>query len=234
MVKSELINRSPLRIFEKSIHGGVGKGNIGVIASRKGVGKTACMVHIATDKLFRDRHVIHVSYSSKVDHIINWYEDIFKEIAKKRELEDAVDVHDELVKNRVIMNFNQDGVSTGHVLSSLEAMISQGHFDADCIIFDGQDSSRIQMEDLNMIREFAGKNNLEIWISLSLIKDEPLFDDKGMPIEAEHLLEGIDVLLSLRYEGDHIGFKVIKDHDNSDILEMHLKLDVKTLLIAEE
>ncbi len=49
MVKSELINRSPLRILEKSIQGGVGKGNIGVIASRKGVGKTACLVHIATD-----------------------------------------------------------------------------------------------------------------------------------------------------------------------------------------
>ncbi len=45
MVKSELINRSPLRILEKSIQGGVGKGNIGVIASRKGVGKTACLVH---------------------------------------------------------------------------------------------------------------------------------------------------------------------------------------------
>ena len=30
MVKSELIKRSPLRIFEQSIHGGLGKGEIGV------------------------------------------------------------------------------------------------------------------------------------------------------------------------------------------------------------
>ena len=82
MVKSELIKRSPLRLLEKSIHGGVGKGKIAAIASRKGVGKTACLVHIATDKLFQGKHVIHVSFSSKVDYIIGWYEDIFKEILK--------------------------------------------------------------------------------------------------------------------------------------------------------
>ena len=81
MVKSELIKRSPLRILEKSIHGGLGKGNIGIIASRKGIGKTACLVHIATDKLFQNKPVIHVSYSSRVDYIISWYEDIFKEIS---------------------------------------------------------------------------------------------------------------------------------------------------------
>jgi len=35
MIKQELISKSPLRILEKSIHGGVGIGNIGVIASAK-------------------------------------------------------------------------------------------------------------------------------------------------------------------------------------------------------
>ena len=234
MVKSELINRSPLRIFENSIHGGLGKGNIGAIASRKGVGKTACMVHIATDKLFRNRHVIHVSFSSRVDHIINWYEDIFKEIAKKRELENAVEVHDELVKNRVIMNFGQKGVSIEHILSSLEAMIKQGHFNADSVIFDGIDSRILDKEYLERLKIFANNNDLEIWLSVSLVNDEPLFDENGMAIELIGLFDDFDVLLSLKYEGDHIGFKVLKDHDNENIIDMHLKLDTKTLLIAEE
>lgn len=39
MVKAELIKRSPLRVFEKSINGGVGKGKIGVIASKKALEK---------------------------------------------------------------------------------------------------------------------------------------------------------------------------------------------------
>ena len=155
MVKSELVKRSPLRIFEKSIHGGLGAGNLGVLASRKGVGKTACLVHIATDQLFRDKHVIHVSFSAKVDHIISWYEDIFKEIAKKRELESAVEVHDEIIKNRVIMNFNQQGIDTDQILKSLNAMISDGNFAADTIIFDGYDFEQISIDDLAEIKKFA-------------------------------------------------------------------------------
>ncbi|MDT8297998.1 MAG: hypothetical protein RQ801_06850, partial [Spirochaetaceae bacterium] len=85
-----MINKSPLRKLDKSINGGLGAGNIGVVASRRGIGKTACLVHIATDKLMADKHVIHVSYAKKVDHIISWYEDIFKEISLKRNLEDAM------------------------------------------------------------------------------------------------------------------------------------------------
>ena len=62
MIKEERNRRSPLRILEKSIHGGLGKGNIGVIAAKKGVGKTACLVHIATDQLFLNKHVIQAYY----------------------------------------------------------------------------------------------------------------------------------------------------------------------------
>ena len=37
--------RSPLRVFENSIHGGLGKGNIGVVTSRKGVGPGSISYH---------------------------------------------------------------------------------------------------------------------------------------------------------------------------------------------
>ena len=64
MIKKELITKSPLRILEQSIHGGIGKGNIAILAAPKGLGKTACLVHIATDQLLQGKHVIHVSFRS--------------------------------------------------------------------------------------------------------------------------------------------------------------------------
>ena len=233
MVKAELNKRSPLRIFEKSINGGVGKGNIGVLASRKGVGKTACLVHIAMDKLFRGRHVIHVSFSSKVDHIAMWYEDIFKEIAKKRELEDAVEVHDEIIKNRVIMNFNQDGIETEKILKSITAMIEQGHFEADAVIIDGYDYAKASKDDIKALKEFAAATELEIWTSVSLQKDAP-YDDKGMPVILNDYLEELAVIVTLQYEGDFVHIKAVKDHGEIAPKEMELKLDPKTLLIAEK
>lgn len=234
MVKTELNKRSPLRVFEKSINGGVGKGNIGVVASKKGVGKTACLVHIATDKLFRDRHVIHVSFSQKVDHIINWYEDIFKEIAKKRELENAVDVHDEIIKNRVIMNFNREGTSVDQVIASLKAMIVDGKFAADSVIFDGYDVSEAAADDLAAIKAFAGEQNLEIWFSASLKGQDPVFLENGVPAELADRIDNIDVLITLKFEGDYVRLQVVKDHDNLETKDMNLRLEPKTMLIARE
>ena len=234
MVKEELIKRSPLRILEKSIHGGVGTGHIGVLASRKGVGKTACLVHIATDKLFQGKHVIHVSFSSRVDHIISWYEDIFSEIAKKRELVDAVGVHDSIIQNRVIMNFNQDGVKTSKILKSLEAMIKDGHFEADAIVVDGYDFSKATLQDLEDLKTFAAELGLEIWFSATLKRENKEKAENGVPVELQELISALEVIITLEHDGDHVKLTLVKDHDEQEVRDMHLMLEPKTLLIAED
>jgi len=233
LVKSELIKRSPLRILEGSIHGGLGKGNIGVLASRKGVGKTACLVHIATDKLFQDKPVIHVSYASRVDYIINWYEEIFKEIAKKRQLESAVDVHDEIIKNRVIMNFKQDAARTDQALKGVEMMIDHGKFAADTVIVDGYDYSLSTPEDLQKFKDFAKKVGLEVWFSASLKGAEPLLDEQGIPYELKGCLDKIDVLIALAFQNDYVQMRLVKDHEHPVLGDLKLKLDLSTLLISE-
>ena len=233
-VKEELIQRSPLRVLEKSISGGLGRGNIGVLASRKGVGKTACLVHIAIDKLLQGKPVIHVSYASRVDHIITWYEDIFKELAKKPRMRSALDDFDELIRNRVIMNFKQDGARTEQVLRSLEAMIVQASFPAETVIVDGLEFAQAGPGDLRMFREFAGRLGLEVWFSASLKGEEPLFDDRGIPRELEGFLGVIDVLISLQHHGDHVHFNLVQDHGRLAPKDLRLMLDPTTLLIAKD
>ena len=233
MVKSELIQRSPLRILEKSINGGVGRGNIGLIASKKGVGKTACLVHIATDKLFRERHVIHVSFSKRTDHIISWYEDIFNEISKKKNLENALAIHDEIIRNRVIMNFSQRNIDVSQILKSLEAMIVNGNFKADAVIIDGFEIEQMSLEGLKKIKDFAIALNLEVWISASLKKEDLVFDENGFPYELKELSDRFDVLITLKYDDQNIRMDIVKDHDNAVNMESHLFLDPKTLLILD-
>ncbi len=233
MVKEELIRRSPLRILEKAIHGGLKDGNIGVLASQKGVGKTACLVHISTDKLFQNKPVIHVSYASRVDYIITWYEDIFKEIAKKRQLESAVEVHDEIIRNRVIMNFKQDAAHTDQVLKTVGAMIECADFAADTIMVDGYDFRKSTMEDLEKFKNFAEKMGLRIWFSASLKGEDPLYDEAGLPNELKKYLSHIDVLITLEYLDEHVHLNLVKDYDNPPPGDLKIKLDPKTLLISE-
>ena len=227
MVKAELVKRSPLRILEKSIHGGVSAGNLGIITSARGVGKTACLVHIATDQLFQGKHVIHVSFSGRIDHIMTWYESIFKEIAKKRSLESAVEIHDDLVKNRVIMNFNQEGVSVGQIQRSIKALIADGNFKADTIVIDGYDFQKGKAEFIKGLKSFAIDMKLSIWMTADAI------DIKGIPAAILPFANEISVIITLQDNLDHISLTLLKDHDKVISSTMNLRLDPKTMLIAD-
>jgi hypothetical protein len=233
MVKEELIKRSPLRLLEKSIHGGVGAGNIGVIAARKGTGKTACLVHIATDQLFQGKHVIHVSFAGRTDHIISWYEDIFGEIAKKRNLENAMEIHDDLIKNRVVMNFNQEGVTREQLLRSISALVDDGSFDADIIVVDGYDFSKGEPETLVALRQFGAEHGLGVWITATTHREDPAPDPRGIPAILSRFESEISVLITLTPEEDHLKLRLLKDHDQYREEDLHLELDSRTLLIRE-
>lgn len=233
MIKEELIRRSPLRILDKSIHGGLGAGHVGVLASRKGVGKTACLVHIATDKLMQGKSVIHVSFSSRVDYIINWYEEILKEISKTRGMKEAAAFHDDIIKNRVIMNFKQEGSRTGQVLKSLEAMIVDGNFAADTVIVDGFDFSQASPDDIRAFKNFAARLNLGVWFSATLKGDDPVFDEKGIPFSLAGFMDNVDVLISLRHENSDVRLELVKAFEKTAPAKLSLRLDPKSLLIAK-
>lgn len=232
MIKEELIKRSPLRVLERSLNGGLPVGNIGVVAARKGTGKTACLVHMATDQLLQGRHVIHVSFSGRTDHIVTWYEDIFSEIARKRDLEDSMEIHDEVIRNRVIMNFNQDGITVNQLLRSIRAMIDDGQFNADLVIVDGYDFGKGDPATLVALREFGRDHNLRFWFSASVRREDPR-DDRGVPLKLEPFLESIDALITLTPDRDHVKLRLLLDHGEYRPEDLNLELDQKTLLIRE-
>jgi hypothetical protein len=229
MIRNELVKRSPLRILEQSMHGGLGKGNIAIIAAPKGVGKTACLVHIATDQLLEGKQVIHVSFSANTDHIISWYEDIFEEITKRYHLDCAMDVHDDIIKHRVIMNFKQDAISAGKVQNSLRAMINDGKFHADIVVIDGYDFEKTSPVDIKSFKEFARECGIEFWFSASLRENSNV-----MPELFQKFEEDIAVFIELEACGKYIHLKLVKDHEAFPTSDPHLKLDPQILLIAEE
>jgi len=233
MIKTELNKRSPLRILEQSTRGGVGSGNIGVIAARKGVGKTACLVHIATDLLFQGKHVIHISFSANTEHIISWYEDIFNEIAERNNLDNVMDIHDEVIAKRIIMNFNQKGVALNKVAKSVRAMISDGNFTAKSLIIDGYDLEQSTVEDIRELKAMALEAGLEIWFSASLADNQTQFDQNGVPLILKKIVDEISILICLRQKDDYIHLELVKDFDIFPSSDLHLKLDPETLLIVE-
>jgi hypothetical protein len=233
MVKQELVQRSPVRIFEKSIHGGLKAGEVGVIASQSGVGKTSVLVQIALDKLLQGKKVIHVSFTQHTGYVLAWYEDIFDEFISKKNLENTLDVKNEVVKNRVLMNFNQDGMSGDQILRSLRALIVEGGFAAEAIIVDGFDFSRMERERLEKTRAFAKDLGIEFWYSCTVKGAGPGCDKRNIPLLIKDYTDLIEVVIVLEPRADHIELSVSKDRDAYNPEAMALKLDPKTLLILE-
>jgi hypothetical protein len=232
MIKEELIQRSPVRIFEKSIHGGLKPGEIGVIASPSGVGKTSVLVQIALDKLLQGKKVIHVSFTQHTQYVLSWYEDIFDEFSRKKNLDRPEEVKNDIVKNRVLLNFSQDGVTGPMILKSLKALIVEGGFGAESIIIDGFDFSRTNRERMEAVK--AGAKELGIFFWYSCTVQAPAYDKNRIPLAVKDYADLLDVIIVLDPKPDHIELSASKDRDTASLEHLALKLDPKTLLILEE
>jgi hypothetical protein len=231
MVKDELVLRSPVRIFEKTIKGGLKDGEIGILAAPKGLGKTSVLVQIGMDKLLQGKKIIHISFNQHASYVQTWYSHIFDELAKKRSLDSARDVEEELVRNRVLMNFNQEGVNSDVIRRSLKSMVVEGGFKADAIIIDGFDFSEAQHDRIAKLKELAKELGLCVWYSCdSRIED---IDKRGIPNIIKNFEDLVDVVIVLEPKPAHIELKAHKVYGEYAPDAKALRLDTKTLLILE-
>ena len=234
MVKEELIQRSPVRLFMNSINGGLRPGELGLIASPTGIGKTSVLVQIALDKLLRGEKIIHVSFAQHTDYVLSWYEGLFDEFIRKKNLENEEEVKDGIVKNRVLMKFTQGGISGDQILKSLRAMIKDGGFNAGSLIIDGFDFSQAEGSQIAAVKAFASEMGLSVWYSCTVSGEKPLYDKREIPLVIKDYADLFDVIIVLDPKPDHIALNVSRDRDLYNPAHLGLKLDPRTLLILEK
>jgi hypothetical protein len=228
MVIQELIERSPVRIFEQSIKGGLMAGELGIVAAPSGIGKTSVLVQLALDKLLRNERVIHVSFTN-TNYVLAWYEEIFNELIDKKSLENIHDIKNELLRNRVLMNFSQGAITIEQILRSLRALIIDGGFPAQALIIDGSDFTMVNRDGIACVKQFAGELGLEVWYSCTVT--DAGYDEQHIPVLVHPYRDAIDVVIVLEQKPDHIVLSVAKNQDGYQPDTPTLRLDPKTLLI---
>lgn len=229
---SDLLKNSPIRTFDKAIGGALGKGNLGVIVSKKGIGKTACLVHLATDKMFQGENIVHVAFSNNVDDVTTWYKEIFKQVSSLSNIKDTLTTYEDMLSHRTIMNFSKD-TSLKNILSSLDALISNA-LKADAVFFDSFALTLASDEDIKLIKEFAKKLNVEAWFAVSPVRENVVIDEYGVPNTLEPYKKDIDVLVGLKMDEktDKIRMSIIKSPSQSKDIQS-VMLNPATMLIEE-
>src|SRR5262245_23555248 len=190
MYRKELNERNPLRLFEHSIHGGVGRGNIGVVVARHGIGKTAFLVAIALDDAMRGRKVLHVSLDNTVNHLREFYDEIFMDLAHSAHLEDLPTERLEMERNRMIHTYVGKSFTIPKLRHSINFQKEYAHFDPACIIVEGFDFDRATFEDLKALRQLAAEFDVEMWMSAVTHRGVAL-NDHGIPEPVAKLASSI-------------------------------------------
>ena len=231
MFKKEVNERSPMRVFERSIHGGLGKGNVGVVLSRAGVGKTAFLVDIALDDLMRERKVLHVNIDDPVEKVRSFYDEVFGDLAASMKMENKDRVHLNVERHRLIHTFAADSFTLDKLREGIAMAAEIMKFEPDVIVLDGYPRfSEATEDDLLVLKDIAKKCDAELWVSGRARREDEV-DERGVPTKVARFEEYLAVIVKLEPESDHVRLQLIKDHDNQDVASLFLELDPKTLLV---
>lgn len=231
MLKQELIEKNPIRHL-KGESDAKESSRMGLVMARPGVGKTALLVQIALDSLMNDKQVVHVSVGQSLDKTKLWYDDMFKDIAEGCKLENAGEIHDTIMRNRMIITFNESKFSLAKLEERLHDLMQQNVIKPSCMVVDGFDFVKTERAVLEGMRELAKAMDLQIWFS-AVCSDGA---DTAVPAPCNGMedLFNTVVLLQPVPQSDCIDLKIIKGSAAVSKCGKLLKLDPRTFMIRED
>lgn len=239
MYRKEVNERSPLRILERSIHGGLGQGNLGAVMARAGVGKTAFLIQIGLDDLMRQRQVLHVSIGQTVEHVQTWYYALFDDLARTNELENRDAIRAEVGRNSVIQAYPDGTQLDGAELEKVvELYAKHASFSPAAILIDGwswEGDAEARRAELSAFKATAERLGAELWVSAQTHRTATPEHPTAIPDPCGTYADLVDVAVFLEpHHGAHVAVRILKDHDNPEVAETHLELDPDTLRLVEE
>ena len=226
----DFIQVSPLKILEMSSRGSLGKGNLGVLIARAGVGKTACLIHIAFDKLFREERMVHVSLEDMPEKVTSYYNVIFYDLVKALDIEDEHEKRMLLEGNRMILAYLNQSFEIGRLRENIKNLIEKIHFVPDSMIVDGLDFSETGREIFEGFKEIAEEFQVEIWFSALSHRHITDINKRGIPYPCNHLDDLFNIIIQLKPTQSGVSLTLLKDHDQAIIEEKSVRLDPNTFL----
>ena len=218
MDKKDLIAHSPVRYFDVT-NAGLKDGEMGLITEKKGLGKTSVLVQFGIDSLLNDKALVHVSFDQQSSNVIAWYSSVLAEIAKKKSL-NLDDVNEEIVRNRTILNFNQETFTLPKVVNTLKAM-KDGGIKISTIVVDGLDMNKASCADIKCFADFIKSEKMTAWFSFT----NEAADLKGT-LDTDKL-ENFTTVAHLAAEGKALSLAILKNGEGK------VNLDAKTLLMSK-
>jgi len=225
MVKQDLFEKSPVRLFDAATDGGLKAGELGLVTSKKGLGKTSVLVQFGMDTLLQDKQLVHVTFDLHSSNVIYWYDAIFTELSKKKNVGNSAELKGDVVSKRTILNFSIDNFSLSKVVNTLNAL-KAGGIAVSGVVIDGIDFAKVTEGDINAVAQYAAAEKVTVWTAAN--SDGSELSD-SVPANLEKYFSAV---VNLNQKDNGVSVDVLKIHDKKDVAT-GLKLDTKSLLITK-
>ena len=169
MDKKDLLAHSPVRFFDVT-NATLKEGEMGLVTAQKGLGKTSVLVQFGIDSLLNDKAIVHVSFDQHSSNVITWYSSIMAEISKRKNY-NLDEINDEIIRNRIILNFNQETFTLPKVVNTIKAL-KEGGTNIATIIVDGLDLGKTESSDIKCFAEFISSEKMTAWFSYTSEADQ--------------------------------------------------------------
>lgn len=237
MYRKEVNEKSPLRLLESSIHGGLGAGNLGVVMARAGTGKTAFLVQIALDDLMRDRDVLHFALGQRLEHVRDWYDAIFDDHAELSGLDDKEAVRAAIMQRRVIQAHADHKLQAEQVERAVQLYATHLQLRPKVILVDGFDWEGPVAEvagTLGALKAIAKRLGAELWMTAQTHRQSTPAHPVEVPPPCSSFVALVDVAVFLEPHGAFATVRILKDHDAVSASSTHLQLEMDTMRLIED
>ncbi|MFH1075365.1 MAG: hypothetical protein V1753_00745 [Pseudomonadota bacterium] len=233
MLKDDFIKISPLKILEHSSQRSLGKGNLGVLIARAGVGKTACLIHIALANIFSQRKLFHVAIDESTEKVSAYYRTILSDLGKALNFVESEAEEMIVERNRIIMAYPGSRFSLDVLDKGIENLIKAIDIKPDTLIIDGLDFENVTRDMISGFKNLAEKHEVEIWLSALSHRHIRETNEKGIPHPCNRLDDLLSLIIYLDPTDDGVFLRLLKDHDVYLGSETSYKLDPATFLVAD-
>ena len=194
------------------------------MTAKKGLGKTSVLVQFGMDALLAGNPLVHVSFDQHSSNVISWYSSVFSEIAKKKNISNASELKDEIMRDRTILNFNQESFTLPKVINTIGALKSGG-INVKALVIDGLDLDKISKNDIAAVADFAKEEKITVWFS------DTKESNKLLDSVRSEIVSYFAVVAHIEAAGGNLSLNVLKEHSNENVGSVNL--DSKTMLMTK-
>jgi hypothetical protein len=227
----ETANR--MELIQDTLGAPLKPGELGVLLARAGVGKSACLTHIALENLLRGIPVLHVCIDEVPDTIKVWYHEFLKNLARSSAGEDFTSLQYRIEPLRFILAYLHQSFNPDKLEQSLQNLKDQANFHPSMVVMDGLNFDKVSRQEIEALKHFAEKQGVSVWMSARTHQHISDVNERGIPYPCHQMDDLFHSIVLLEPVPSAIRVKVLKHVDHYKPEHPPVLLDPQTFLIQK-